>query len=484
MGEKLVEKLNQKHKIKNSFIFSLRSKLTLSYMLIVVFVVGLISLLANTSIRTQFQNYVIDRREKQTAEIIELIKLKYTEDKTWDISYLEIVGMNALQKGMIIEISDMNNQEIWSAYEHNNGMCQSMISNIRANMHSYSGNWKGDYQENDYVIYSSSKKIGILKTGFVGPYYFNDEELIFIKALNSIFLFIGSISLLLAFIIGLIMSMRISKPLNKIAQKASSLSEGNYKERIIKESNTKEIGMLIETINNLSDALENKDILRKQLTQDVAHELRTPLTSVQGHMEAMLDGIWPMDEERLTSCYDEIIRIKRLIGSIEDLSRMENDNIILHKDEIELTRLFTRILNNFESDILQKNITLDYKGKSVLLYADEDKICQVLNNLISNAIKYSDEGDKIYINVSEEERNVLIRIKDTGIGIDKENLPFIFERFYRADKSRSRETGGIGIGLTITKSIVEAHGGSINVASKLGVGTEFVVKLPKNMGVI
>jgi signal transduction histidine kinase len=481
LGEKLINKSNQKNRKKNGFIFSLRSKLTLSYMLIVVFVVGLISLLANTSIRTQFQKYVIDRREQQTAEIIELIKLRYKEGTEWDISYLEIVGMNALQKGMIIEISDVNNKEIWSAYEHNNGLCQSMISTIRSNMNSYSGSWKGDYQEKDYVIYSNNKKIGVLKTGFVGPYYFNNQELIFIKALNTIFLFIGSLSLLLAFILGLIMSLRISKPLNKIAQKASSLSEGNYKERLNKESNTKEIGILSETINNLSDALENKENLRKQLTQDVAHELRTPLTSVQGHMEAMLDGIWPMDEERLSSCYDEIIRIKRLIGSIEDLSRVENDNVILHKEEIELSRLFTRILNNFENDILQKNITLNYNSERVLFFADEDKICQVLNNLISNAIKYSDEGDKIFIEVSEEDKNVLIRIKDTGIGIDEENLPFIFERFYRADKSRSRETGGIGIGLTITKSIIEAHGGSIHVASKLGEGTEFSVKIPKNI---
>jgi two-component system, OmpR family, sensor histidine kinase BaeS len=459
--------------------YTLRSKLTLSYIFIVIIVVGMISLVANLGIQTKFQDYVIKKQEKQTKEIVDLITMRYEEDNGWNTGYLEVIGMNALQNGMIIEISDVNNKGIWSAYEHNNGLCQTMIKEISANMYSYSGRWKGEYQERTYTINSHEKTIGILTTGYVGPYYFDDEELLFIKALNSLFVIIGIGSLILAFAVGIVMSLRISNPLIKIANKAKLLSEGKYKERLENGSNTKEIGILIETINNLSDALENKENLRKQLTQDVAHELRTPLTSVQGTMEAMLDGIWPMNSDRLTSCYDEIIRIKRLIGSIEDLSGVENENVILNKEEFDISKLIHRLLHNYETDFATKNMKAIYHEENIFINGDEDKLSQVFHNLISNALKYSEEGSSCEINVTEKLKEIEISVKDTGIGISESDLPNIFERFYRADKSRNSETGGVGVGLTITKSIIEAHGGTITVQSQLGKGTEFLIVLPK-----
>ncbi|MGB8456048.1 MAG: HAMP domain-containing sensor histidine kinase [Anaerocolumna sp.] len=462
-----------------SLTFSLRSKLTLSYIFIVVAVVGLTSLVANLGIKRQFENYVIHRQEKQTTEIIDLIKMKYGEDKSWNTGYLEIIGMNALQNGMVIVIKDNKQQSIWSAYEHNNGLCQAMIMDMRANMYSYSDKWNGDYQEKSYPILLDGEQIGTLTTGYVGPYYFNDEELIFIKALNSLFLITGICSLIIAFALGIFMSLRLSNPLNKIAKKALSLSEGKYKERLEDASHTKEIEILTETINELSDALEHKDKLRKQLTQDVAHELRTPLTSVQGHMEAMIDGIWAMDTERLNSCYEEIIRIKKLIGSIENLSGVENDNVLLHIEEFDLSKLMVRLLTNYENEFLLKNIQVNYKEEPVTIYADQDKMSQVLNNLLTNALKYSKDEGEITIKAEKDENGIIIRIKDTGIGIDEADLPHIFDRFYRADKSRNHQTGGAGVGLTITRAIIEAHEGTITVNSRYGQGTEFIISLPQ-----
>lgn len=460
--------------------YSLKSKLTLSYILMVMIVVGLISLIANIYIKKQFQDYVINRQEKQTSEIIKLIKMQYEEDKVWDVLYIERIGMNALQNGMVIEVLDKDSQSLWSASRHNNGLCEAMITGMRNNMYSYSENWKGDYQEKSYPLVVNNKTIGTLTTGYIGPYYFNDEELIFIKALNTLFVIIGIGSLILAVGVGILMSLRISRPLNRIAQKASLLSEGKYKERLKDVSNTKEIDTLIKTINHLSEALENKEKLRKQLTQDVAHELRTPLTSVQGHMEAMIDGIWEMNTERLSSCYDEIIRMRRLIGSIEDLSGVENENVLLHQEEFDLSKLLIRLLNNYENDFFAKKIRVHYDQHSVLVYADQDKMSQVFNNLISNAIKYSEEEGEIFIEVKEYRGTLEIKIKDTGIGINELDLPHIFERFYRADKSRSHKTGGIGIGLTITKAIIEAHGGTIQAESKINEGTVFNIIMPKN----
>lgn len=458
--------------------YSLRSKLTLSYLFIVIIIVGLISLIANTYIRKQFEDYVMNRQEKQTSEIISLIKEQFQADGMFNNDYLERVGMHALEKGLVIKLTDPNNELIWSASHHNNGLCEAMMLSMQQNMYNYHSNWEGQYEEKTYAIISQDLKIATLTTGYIGPYYFNTEELIFIQAFNKLFIIIGIISLVLACILGFMMSLKITHPLKKIAQKARLLSEGNYQAKLEDTSNTKEIEMLSHTINTLSEALERKDKLRKQLTQDVAHELRTPLSSVQGHMEAMIDGIWEMDTKRLSSCYDEIIRIQKLIGSIENLSGLENENSLIHKQHFDLSQLILRLLDNYQKELLEKNIKVYYDPKHLLIYADPDKISQVLNNLLSNAIKYSNALGTIEIDAYNDSKATHIYMKDTGLGIGESDLPFIFERFYRADKSRSSKMGGMGLGLTITQTIIEAHGGTITAKSKLHEGSEFIIWLP------
>jgi signal transduction histidine kinase len=457
--------------------YSLKQKLTFSYVVIVIASIGFAVLFANVGIKNQFKHYAIQKQEKETEETINLIKMKYDEEGGFRSSYLDIIGMNSLQNGMILVIKDTKGGTIWSAYEHNNGLCQAMIKNMAINMSSYSNKWDGRYEEKTYPIMDHNAVVAELTTGFMGPYYFNDEELIFIKALNSILLFTGAASILLAFFLGIFMSVRLSSPLKKISDKALFLARGEYKERIASDYNTREIKILADTINQLSDALMEKDRLRKQLTQDVAHELRTPLTSVQGHMEAMLDGVWELSNERLSSCYEEIMRLKKLVGSIEDLSALEDRNILLHKEEFEFSLLLERLLNNYEKELRDNRIQVGVEGDGII-YADKDKMSQVFNNLLSNAVKYSGEGAEVIITFKQAADSAEIQVSDNGSGIPKEDIPHIFERFYRADKSRNRNTGGAGIGLSITKSIVEAHGGSITVNSETDKGTVFTIILP------
>ena len=459
---------------------SLKSKLTASYILIVIIVVGLICFGVNRTVKTTFENFVLNKQERQTHEIVEALLLNYKTGAGWEGNSLDIIGMNALQKGLIIEIFDEDGLLIWSAYEHNNGLCHAIISNMWANMNRYSNNWEGEYIENNYSLQKAGMEIGTLTTGYVGPYYFTDEELTFITSLNQTIVMIGIGSIAIAIFLGFIMSSRISKPLNTIAKKTSLLSVGNYKERLRLKSNTNEIVLLVDSINSLSQALENKENLQKQLTQDVAHELRTPLTSIQGNLEAMIDGIWEMDKDRLLSCYEELERIKRMIGSIEILSKVENDMVILKKEEFDLITLLNHLIINFYHKCKKKNITIEIAccEKEIVMFGDKDKISQVFTNLISNGIMYSNPNQSLLIQLDTKEHEINIRVSDTGIGIGEEELPHIFERFYRVDKSRSRYTGGMGIGLTISKSIVEAHNGSIQVTSKEGFGTTFYLVFP------
>jgi len=441
-------------------------------------------LVSNVIFKNQFKDYAVRRQEIQTDEVINLLAERYNIEKKWNETDVEIIGMQAMQNGLIITVADENDLVIWSTYEHNKNLCQTMLENIASHMIYYSKDWDGEYQEKSYPILNNNKKIGLLITGYVGSYYFNDEELNFIETMNTFLIIIGISSFALAAVLGLFMSLRISKPLNKIVHKVLMLSEGKYKEKLKDVTNTKEINILIQTINQLSSALEDKEKLRKQLTQDVSHELRTPLTSIQGNMEAMLDGIWPLNMERLSTCYDDIIRLNRLVSRIEDLSKVENENVLLYKEQFDISKLIIRVLNNFENEFFYKNIKVNYIEKKMLVFADQNKLMIVLDNLISNAIMYSNERSSITINVEKLQKGVNISIKDTGIGIDKSDLPYIFERFYRADKSRNSKINGAGIGLTIAKYIVEAHEGTVSVNSKIGEGSEFIISLPDMSGLL
>ncbi|MCX8031741.1 MAG: cell wall metabolism sensor histidine kinase WalK [Thermodesulfovibrionales bacterium] len=209
----------------------------------------------------------------------------------------------------------------------------------------------------------------------------------------------------------------------------------------------------------------------------MSHELRTPITTIKSHVEAMIDGIWQPTEDRLRSCLDEIERLNKLIEEIKLLAEYEIEERI-EKQEFNLRELIKQIVLNFEKNFLDKGLILETHLEDVILYADKNKIAQVIINLLSNAIKYSRDGGKIYIEVKGKSEGAYIKIKDDGMGIPKKDLPYIFERFYRVDQSRNKETGGAGIGLSIVKRIIEMHKGEISVNSELNKGTEFIIKLP------
>lgn len=459
--------------------FSLRTRLSLSYISVALVCVFLISVLTNIFLEKHFRDYVIKNQERKNSEVVSLVSQQYQPDNDWNVDMLENIGINALEQGLIIRLTDVSGRIIWDATVHNNGLCQQMIAHMAHNMSSRYPNWKGGYVENKYPVNYKLNKVGTVEIGYYGPYYFTDNDLAFITALNNLLLIVGIFSLFLSLLLGTQMAKRLAKPISRVISTAQMISKGYFGDRSLVESNTKEISQLTETINDLAETLEKQEVLRKRLTADVAHELRTPLATLQSHMEAMIDGIWKPDTERLTSCHEEILRIKRMVGDLEKLAKYEGENLILNKESFDLSYLMQHLIQNFETDFLNKRIEIDYYGEQAIIFADRDKISQVIVNLLSNALKYTPEGGKVKVLVNGGQDTATINIKDSGNGIPQEDLPYIFERFYRADKSRNRLTGGAGIGLTIAKAIVEAHKGKIGVQSLPGQGTEVIVSLPK-----
>lgn len=462
--------------------YSLRTKLSVSYVTVVIIAVLIISVIANLLLDKHFKDYVTENQERKNKEIVSQVSQQYKPGGEWDMDAIGNICINALQQGMIIKVVDSSGNIVWDARLHVNSQCEQMLSHIAQNMSSRYPNWEGEYVENVYPFTNTLSEVGSVVIGYYGPYYFNDSDLAFINSINRLLMGVGAFSLVLSLLFGSAMARRLSTPISRVITTAQMISKGYFDDRITERSSTKEIAQLTETINDLAETLENQEVLRKRLTADVAHELRTPLATLQSHMEAMIDGIWEPDAERLKSCHEEIMRISRLVGDLEKLAKYESENLILLRTSFDVSELIRHIIRNFENDFASKGIDIRFTGEAEIIFADKDKISQVMINLLSNAQKYTPQGGIVGVMVKGADDVTEITVKDTGKGIPPEDLPHIFERFYRADKSRNRLTGGAGIGLTITKAIVDAHKGNIQVKSKADEGTEFIISLPKQLG--
>ncbi|MBR0598748.1 sensor histidine kinase [Sinanaerobacter chloroacetimidivorans] len=460
--------------------YSLKTKLSLSIAVVVLLTVALVSLLANYFIENQFKNYIATQQQKTAQEIVGSISRQYDPgSNTWNVDFVHTIGMYALYDGYIVKVYDRENQTVWDAEACDMSLCTNVMNDITHRMMEEYPNVNGEFTSKDFPVYQDSGVIGTVNISYFGPYFLSENDFRFIDSLNKILITIGFLSLILSIAAGILMAKRLSRPILKTADAAKQISAGDYTVRIQEDPDTKEVEALTESINQLAASLENQEKLRRRLTADVAHELRTPLATVQTHLEAIIEGVWEPTKERLESCYDEMSRISNLVKDLEKLAKIESENLKLNKSPVDLLELTKKVIMNFEKETKTKNQQVSILGNSQEIYADRDRISQVLINLVSNAVKYTPDGGDIKITISQTEDAAIFQIEDSGAGIPEEEIPFIFERFYRADKSRNRMTGGSGIGLAIVKSIVEAHGGSIQVESRVEEGSSFMVILPK-----
>lgn len=460
--------------------YSLKAKLSLAIALVVLLTVALISLLANYFIQNRFEDYISAQQEKAANQIVESISVQYDSDtETWNTDFVHTIGMYALYDGYIVKVLDAMGNTVWDAVTCDMSLCSKVMDDISHRMMVEYPTLNGEFTTRSFPAVQDEREIGTVTIGYYGPFFLSEDDFQFLEALNQILILIGVLSLIISIITGVLLARRLSRPILKTAAVAGDIAAGKYNARIEEETGTIEVDELIGSINDLAESLENQETLRRQLTADVAHELRTPLATVQTHVEAMLEGIWQPTKERLESCYDEMSRLSSLVNDLENLARIESSNLNLNKTELDLTALSARILKGFEKELKDKRMDCGIEGSCSPIFADSDRISQVLINLISNAIKYTPAGGRIRVLLSDEEHYAAISIEDSGSGIPPEELPFIFERFYRADKSRNRNTGGSGIGLAIVKSIVTAHGGTVEASSSINEGSCFTITLPR-----
>ncbi|NWJ48972.1 MAG: HAMP domain-containing histidine kinase [Chloroflexi bacterium] len=300
---------------------------------------------------------------------------------------------------------------------------------------------------------------------------------------NSIIIASG-ISALFAIVLGFLLSRTVISPLRKLEQASERIADGNYNLLITPEGKD-DLGRLAASFNKMSKALRLTQQKRKDLVADLSHELRTPLSSVQGYTEVLRDGL-VTDSVRRNNIYDHILlevkHMSSMVNSMREWINNEQSLETVRPEEIEIGPELQLIVNRFRHAAEEKNIklSLDVSEPSAHVFANPEALSHILNNLIDNSLRYTPVGGEIRVEVKElpKERQIYFEVRDNGCGIPNEHQPFVFERFYRVDKSRDRGTGGTGLGLAIARDAIQAMGGEIGLESEVGQGTRVMFKLP------
>jgi signal transduction histidine kinase len=469
-------------------MISLKKRLILTYALFISIALFILTAGINIFAGKIFENFVQNTSRRRNNEIVEALGELYNPlQNNFDMAALEAIGMLFVHEGYIIDVESIDNTSIWNARDMNMEHCVTVLNEISHRMETRYG-VSGELQSNSYPVIYRGMTVGQVNIATVGPFFYTEADGQFLESLNRLLFIAFFLFIVLSVIVSVILGTSIAVPINRASGAARHIADyyANKYNRVslainIKENyRTSELKELSKSINELSLELADSERRQKQLTSDIAHELRTPLTCLQGAIEAMLDDILPATPERLESCHEEVLRLSKLVEDMRVLTGLEWENITLNKTSFDIGELLRLISGQFTPAANEKNISIILKIESAAVFADYDRIKQVVINLVSNAVKYTDAGHIIisaeYIfNEAEHKKNIEIKIEDTGVGISQEDMPHIFERFYRADKSRSRDSGGHGIGLAIAAAIIGAHGWKLGAESKTGAGSVFKI---------
>jgi len=462
----------------------LRVKLIIAFSSIVLLMALLQSFYFQNKIENDFQSYVNQNEKERMMYWKEVLIEYYQYNGTWEHiqEFLQwndtdrpLLDMGKPRRGNMsgnknVFITGMPNNRMVVADEE--GMIvgdteQEWLGQLAENVPGYHEDLLLNGSKIGELIFYREKSPGL-----------QSMENQFISSMNKSILFGTIISVILAVILGIALSSKITKPLEKLMKGIRYLADGNTSYRV-KVDSKDEFFQLADAFNEMSMKLEQNEEVRKNLVADVAHELRTPLSVLRGRLESIQEGAIEPNEEVIMQLSDEVYRLSRLVSDLQQLSLAEAGKLFLNKKKTDLNQLIEKVIDNFRWLAEEKDISISFQneGKAVEALIDADRMTQVIINILGNALRHTPEQGKIKLVLKQVDNQQIIEIIDNGPGIDEEFLPFIFERFYRTDASRSRDQGGTGLGLSIAKGFVEAHGGTISVKSRKGEGTKFIISL-------
>ncbi|WP_462412182.1 sensor histidine kinase [Neobacillus sp. Marseille-QA0830] len=432
-----------------------------------------ITLVVNITLTNQFNQYMMDLQNKRYEKIVSSFEAAYKRDGKWtETSGIELMH-EAYMGHYCITLLDQNKQPVW-------GMDPSEIKRQLSNK-SMPTQDSGVYTSKIFKIKVDGKVVGFANIGQYSSVLLTEEDVQFKSSINKSILASGAVTLILVSFLSLYFSRQFSLPIKEAANMSVSLSKGDFNIQSSKRSHIREIEDLHKSVRDLASKLKYQETLRRKLVSDISHEIRTPLNVLQNNLEAMVDGLFPVTTEKLQALNEEVIRFGKLIENLNVLKEFESEAAKLNFEIIFLDEIINELCNDFCIAAEKKQMILKVvvqPNNKYRIKGDKDKLKQVFINLIANSLKFTEPGGHILINLFENHKNIVVEVCDNGIGIRQDDLPYIFERLYRGDKSRNVIEGN-GIGLTIVKNILQLHNAQIEVCSEEGKGTKFTLFFAK-----
>ena len=457
-------------------------RLTAAFVIITLVGVASISLLADVNAGNQFRQYLVRQNDLATRNFIDDLAAYYQQHGSWANVSDQFPRPGAQrQNGPLGRgrgpfpgvLADANGSIVYDPSRSRSGITLSAQERSAAT-----------------AIDVEGTTVGYLLPVQPGPPPFTQPDQAFLDQLRRNLVVAAIVAGGSGILLGLLISRTLASPLANLASAARAFAAHDWSRRVKVGglAETAEVAEVAHAFNDMADALQHGETLRRNMTADIAHELRTPLTVLQGNLQALLDGVYPLETGEMAILYDQTRLLSRLVDDLRDLALAEAGRLPFKLHPLQVETVIRTVAANFAAAVDGQQVALRTEVPPGLppVRADADRLAQVLHNLLSNALRHTPEGGAITMAVTPmpdgTKPMLQISVQDTGEGIAPEDLPFVFERFYRGDKSRTRAGAGAGLGLAIAKSLVEAMGGTIRVTSAPGKGSRFAFTLPVEQG--
>ncbi len=444
---------------------SISSKLIIAFMVVSLAGIILISFLALYTTRKEFNKFSFDKNQSNLVTALQDYYLQYNSwngiETTQLFQPIPQPPQDQLRQGGMLIVTDVNGTVVRS---DNSSMVGTMFTSSGL--------------MNDVPIEVGGETVGYMIFNRM-PFNENSPENNFLNRISLILVISAAGTIVIATLLGILLSRTLTRPIREITAATQAVSEGDFS-LLVPVRSKDELGKLATSFNKMSSELSRSLELRRQMTADIAHELRTPLTLIIGHAEAVHDGVMKPSRKTFEIIREESLRLERLVNDLRTLSLADAGELVLNIQPVALDALINDVVKSFQHPAAQKGIQLQYIAPRGLpeISLDGGRIIQVISNVIDNALRHSPKSGKVRIRVETKKDTVQISIQDNGKGVAKKELQNIFNRFYRVDSSRNRDSGGSGLGLAIAKSLVEAHKGRIWAESNPGRGLKVGIELP------
>jgi len=452
----------------------MRLRLILSFALIVLVSVTSVVFVARQSAASEVRSFMFHGGMTGTGELTSMLENYYQQNGSWKGVEALLGAVAPGGRGMGFGMGGMMmNQRLRLADARGNLLVDTAASVP-------SGNLSSTEKSESIPLVSGGQTVGYLMAeggmGFTGT-----DPTLLLNRLSKAALTAGVVAGGLSLLLALLLAYRLLRPVQALTQAASRLGEGDLSQRV-QVSGSDELAVLGRTFNRMADSLQQSEESRRALTADIAHELRNPLAVQRASLEAIQDGVYPLTVENLQPILDQNLLLTRLVDDLRTLALAESGQLKLERTPTDLQDLAQRVVERFLPQAAARSIDLIVGAASTekfpLISADPIRLEQILNNLLSNALRYTPNGGQILVKTGRQPHALQLSVQDSGPGIPADALPHVFERFYRADRSRSRSEGGTGLGLAIARHLAEAHGGSLKADNSAQGGALFTLTLP------